>query len=41
MSYHITSGACYRLQIHLVLVTKYRQKVINKEMLSRKRANLL
>lgn len=35
MSYHITSGACYRLQAHLVLVTKYRKKVINKEMLNR------
>lgn len=35
MAYHITSGACYRLQVHLVLVTKYRKKVINKQMLSR------
>jgi putative transposase len=35
MTYHITSGACYRLQVHLVLVTKYRKKVINKEILSR------
>ncbi len=35
MAYHITSGAWYRLQIHLVLVTKYRKKVINKEVLSR------
>lgn len=35
MAYHITSGACYRLQVHLVLGAKYRKKVINKEMLSR------
>ena len=35
MAYHITSGACYRLQVHLVLVTKYPKKVINKQMLSR------
>jgi putative transposase len=35
IAYPITSGACYRLQVHLVLVTKYRKKVINKEMLSR------
>ena len=35
MTYHITLGACYRLQVHLVLVTKYRKKVINKEILSR------
>ena len=32
---HVTSGACYRLQAHLVLVTKYRRKVINKEILAR------
>lgn len=35
MACHITSGACYRLQVHLVLVTKYRKKVINKQVLSR------
>jgi len=35
MGYHITPGACYRLQVHLVLVTKYRKKVINKEVLNR------
>ena len=35
MAYHITSGAGYRLQMHLVLVTKYRKKVINKQRLSR------
>jgi putative transposase len=35
MSYHVTSGACYRLQVHLVLVTKYRKRVIDKEMLTR------
>ncbi|HBL11770.1 MAG TPA: IS200/IS605 family transposase [Cyanobacteria bacterium UBA11162] len=35
MSYHVRSGACYRLQAHLVLVTKYRLRVINKDILSR------
>ncbi len=35
MSYHITSGAYYRLQVHLVLVTKYRKKVIDKAILTR------
>lgn len=35
MSYHLRPGACYRLQAHLVLVTKYRKKVINKEILGR------
>lgn len=35
MSYHVTSGACYRLQAHLVLVTKYRKKVIDTRILSR------
>lgn len=35
MSYHVRTGACYRLQAHLVLVTKYRKKVINKEIYCR------
>lgn len=35
MAYHISPGACYKLQIHLVLVTKYSKKVINAEMLAR------
>ena len=35
MAYHTRTGACYRLQVHLVLVTKYRKKVINKEILDR------
>lgn len=35
MSYNLSSGACFSLQMHLVLVTKYRRKVINAEILKR------
>jgi len=35
MSYHLRPGACYKLQAHLVFVTKYRKRVINKEILER------
>lgn len=35
MCYYVTCEACYRLQTHLVLVTKYRKKAINKEILNR------
>lgn len=35
MLYNLSSGACFSLQMHLVLVTKYRRKVINAEMLKR------
>ena len=35
MSYNLSSGACFSLQMHLVLVTKYRRKVITTEVLER------
>jgi putative transposase len=35
MSYNISHRAVYSLNIHLVLVTKYRRKVINQSMLNR------
>jgi putative transposase len=35
MSYSVSHRAVYSLNIHLVLVTKYRRKVINHTMLSR------
>jgi putative transposase len=35
MSYNVGHRAVYSLNIHLVLVTKYRKKVINQAMLSR------
>lgn len=35
MSYNLSSGACFSLQMHLVLVTKYRKKVINADLLKR------
>lgn len=35
MSYNLSSGACFSLQMHLVLVTKYRRKVINADLLKR------
>lgn len=35
MSYNLSSGACLSLQMHLVLVTKYRKKVINADLLKR------
>jgi putative transposase len=35
MSYNLSSGACYKLQMHLVLVTKYRRRVISAAMLKR------
>jgi putative transposase len=35
MADRVRSRACYRLQAHFVLVTKYRKKVINKEILAR------
>lgn len=35
MSYSVSHRAVYSLNIHLVLVTKYRRKVINQSMLNR------
>ena len=35
MRYNLSSGACFTLQMHLVLVTKYRRKVITGELLRR------
>ncbi len=35
MPYNLSSGACFSLQMHLVLVTKYRRKVITAEVLQR------
>jgi len=35
MGYNLSSGACFSLQMHLVLVTKYRPKVITAEVLQR------
>jgi putative transposase len=35
MPYNLSSGACFSLQMHLVLVTKYRRKVITAEILQR------
>ncbi len=35
MAYNLSSGACFSLQMHLVLVTKYRRKVITAEVLQR------
>ena len=35
MPYNLSSGACFSLQMHLVLVTKYRRKVINADLLKR------
>ncbi len=35
MPYNLSSGACFSLQMHLVLVTKYRRKVITAEVLLR------
>ncbi len=35
MAYNLSSGACFSLQMHLVLVTKYRRKVITGEVLQR------
>ena len=35
MPYKLSSGACFSLQMHLVLVTKYRRKVITAEVLQR------
>lgn len=35
MSYNLSSGACFSLQMHLVLVTKYRRKVIDADLLKR------
>ena len=35
MPYNLSSGACFSLQMHLVLVTKYRRKVITVEVLER------
>ncbi|MBW4423083.1 MAG: transposase [Nostoc desertorum CM1-VF14] len=35
MTYNIGHRAVYSLNIHLVLVTKYRRKVINQAMLKR------
>ena len=32
---NLSSGACFSLQMHLVLVTKYRRKVITGEVLER------
>jgi len=35
MPYNLSSGACFSLQMHLVLVTKYRRQVITAEVLLR------
>lgn len=35
MPYNLSSGACFSLQMHLVLVTKYRRRVISAEILQR------
>ena len=35
MPYNLSSGACFSLQMHLVLVTKYRRKIITTEVLER------
>lgn len=35
MPYNLSSGAGFTLQMHLVLVTKYRRKVINAQVLKR------
>jgi len=35
MPYNLSSGACFSLQMHLVLVTKYRRTVITAEILQR------